>query len=49
MEFIPLSVSLGDFIYCFCSLPGSGGILLKGLWLHWSLQYNQYMLFIFSP
>lgn len=45
LEFIPLSVSLGDFIYYFC--PFSGGILLKGLLLHWSLQYNQYMLFIF--
>lgn len=27
---------------------GSEGILLNGLLLHWRLQYNQYMLFIFS-
>lgn len=46
-EFIPLSLSLGDFIYCFCPFPGSEGILLDGLSLHWRLQYNQCTLFIF--
>lgn len=46
-SFLSLFLLVILFIVSALSL-GSEGILLNGLSLHWRLQYNQYMLFIFS-
>ena len=45
-SFLSLFLLVILFIVSALSL-GSEGILLNGLSLHWRLQYNQYMMFIF--